>query len=150
MTHLALIGMATAATAVRKPPPPLKPIVVRLDPPPPPKPVKARVVSDDPRPKGPMPPLPRIDVRHIEIPTVVPDFIPPIDLNRGAPSDSFAIGSPRGGAQSGGGLGLFDLTEKPSSGEWRGSELLMRMTASGKPRYPEALRQSGIEGTVLI
>jgi protein TonB len=34
--------------------------------------------------------------------------------------------------------------------EWRGKELLMRIERAAKPRYPEALRQSGIEGRVVV
>ena len=33
---------------------------------------------------------------------------------------------------------------------WRGSELLMRVVTSSIPRYPVALRQSGIDGRVLV
>jgi TonB family protein len=33
---------------------------------------------------------------------------------------------------------------------WTGSEALMRVVTQGRPRYPESLRQSAIEGRVLI
>ncbi|HEX4683669.1 MAG TPA: energy transducer TonB, partial [Gemmatimonadaceae bacterium] len=33
---------------------------------------------------------------------------------------------------------------------WRGSELLMRIVASAVPRFPERLRDAGVEGSVLV
>ena len=36
------------------------------------------------------------------------------------------------------------------STEWRGGELLMRIVASTVPRYPERLRDAGVEGNVMV
>jgi len=38
----------------------------------------------------------------------------------------------------------------PGLEEWRGAELMMRMLAPVVPRYPEALRSAGVEGTVIV
>jgi protein TonB len=34
--------------------------------------------------------------------------------------------------------------------DWRGNELLMRTITSATPRYPESLRQAGLNGRVVI
>src|SRR5262249_9196971 len=57
-----------------------------------------------------------------------------------------------GGGESGGGAGPRSILdgERASSTEWRGNELLMRIVTMAKPRYPERLRELGIEGTVVV
>ncbi|HXT18052.1 MAG TPA: energy transducer TonB [Gemmatimonadaceae bacterium] len=38
----------------------------------------------------------------------------------------------------------------PQIDEWRGRDLLMRIVSSAIPRYPERLRNAGVEGSVLV
>lgn len=45
---------------------------------------------------------------------------------------------------------VVDGGGNPDGDAWRGNELLMRVVTSSIPRYPVALRQSGIEGRVLV
>lgn len=152
--HLAIIGVATAATTAS--PREVKPLeprtVVIYTPKPEPTPATPRrVVPDAPAPGGSLPTLSPIAAVYIDAPTVVPVELPEITLSRGPAADSLIIGSIGGrSGRPGGGFGLVADDDSPSSGEWRGNELLMRMTASGKPRYPDMLRQSGVDGRVLI
>lgn len=152
VTHVALIGAVTAATAATpKPPKPLKPEVIPVvAPPPKPAPQPRRVVTDH-RPRGPILPTPVINIVRIDAPTVVPTELPPIDLTRGLAADSIVIGS-RGGMPECRLGCLVGDDPSPSSGsnEWRGNELLMHLITTAKPRYPEPLRQAGIDGRVLV
>lgn len=45
---------------------------------------------------------------------------------------------------------VVDGGGSPDADAWRGNELLMRVVTSSIPRYPVALRQSGIDGRVLV
>jgi len=149
--HLAIAGLVTAtSTATARRPEPIKPTLVKLQPPAP-KPVE-RTVEIVRETRAGDPTFAPIEVPRFEAPAIVPTKLPEIVLGQGTPTvDTLLINSrPGAGGGATGRLGLLDLDEKPSSGEWRGSELLMRMVNSGKPRYPESLRQAGIDGRVLI
>ena len=55
-----------------------------------------------------------------------------------------------GGSGTPGPRTVVDGGGNPDGDAWRGSELLMRVVTSSIPRYPAALRQSGIDGRVLV
>src|SRR5262245_19848141 len=150
-THLALIAGATVATAdiprATKPP---KPEIVVVTPPVAPKPIEPRRVVTDPNTVAAPGPVTNIVIKRVDAPTIVPANLPPIDMTGAVSADSIVIGGP---PRSGGGtcqLRCLDLTENPSSGEWHTDELLMHLLTPAKPRYPEPLRQAGIEGRVLV
>jgi len=151
-THLALIAGATAATAnLPRAAKPLKPEIVVVTPPAP-KPIEPRqaVVTDQNTAALPGP-IADIVIKHIDAPTTTPIGLPEIDMRGALSADSIVIGS---GASRGGGSGCqlrcLDLTDNGSSGEWHVNELLMHMITPAKPRYPEMLRQAGIDGRVLV
>jgi TonB family protein len=106
----------------------------------------AHVVTDQ-RSSGPVLRLP--DVLHVDVPRTIPTSLPPIDIGRAMPPGEIVIGGngdPDGGARP---RGILD-GERPASTDWRGTELLMRIVTTAKPRYPERLRELGIEGTVVV
>lgn len=147
--HTAIIGAATALTAGGKPAQrtPVEVVSLRLAPP---------VTPDVPRTPMMVVPLhvrgPSFTMRTIDVPTVTPVSLPPIEASTGLSLDSILISSGRpgpGGNGSVGGLTL-GIDEPPRSGPWTGAELLMRIVSSAKPRYPESLRQAGIGGRVLV
>jgi protein TonB len=149
--HLAIIGAAAAVTArgavVRRAPE--KPVWVNMPTPHDPPQVVRTVVPvlpRIPRPGGVS--IPRLDV-DVKAPAVA------INLNSKLgdlswPSTATCVEC-RGGLR-----GLVadavgaDGKGNGESAEWRGSELLMRIVTSAVPRYPERLRDSGIEGSVLV
>jgi len=149
VTHLALIAGATAATAgITRAPKPLKPEVIPVTAPPS-KPIEPRPVVVD-RHTATLGPVVDIVIKRIDAPTTPQVNLPPIDMTGAVAADSIVIGS--GPSRSGGTCQLrcLDLSEKGSSGEWQVNELLMHLLTPLKPRYPEALRQAGIEGSVLV
>ena len=149
-THLALIaGAAAATTGLPRTAKPPKPEIVVVTPPAAPKPEPRRVVTDPPT-VAPAGPVTNIVIARIDAPTTIPVNLPPIDMRGALAADSIVIGS--GPSRSGGTCQLrcLDLSEKPSSGEWQVNELLMHLITPMKPRYPESLRQAGIEGRVLV
>jgi len=81
-------------------------------------------------------------------PSIVPPALPTIDVSSTVAPENISIGSPTRGSDRPG--GTSDLTSDPSPGDWRGSELLMHIVSSAKPRYPETLRQNRIDGRVLV
>src|SRR5262245_45151675 len=148
-THLAIVGfvaVVTAKPAVHREKDPVT--IVRFTPP---------VVRELPKPRPATPTIPTTGpwspVPIFPVVTKVPTSIPPIDLavpNDPTPNE-IAFGDPRsgigrlGGADFGGG-------EPKSRGnaEWNGTETMMRLVVSAKPRYPERLRIAGVNGRVLI
>lgn len=151
--HMAVIGAATVATAAGKSAPLEKPkiVIISLNPPPhPAPPAKQRPAAADAAHSSASIPRP-ITVTQISAPTDIPLSLPAIDLTRGTSLDSIVIGS-AGTGDHGPRRGILDGSgdEAPSGGEWRGTELLMRIVSSAKPRYPESLRQAGIDGRVLV
>jgi protein TonB len=150
-THLALIAGATAATAgIPRTSKPLKPEMIVVTPPAP-KPIEPRrVVVDEPHSVATHGAVTNIVIKRIEAPTTVPVSVPPIDMTGALAADSIVIGGP---SRSSGGtcqLRCLDLTDNGSPGEWHANELLMHLLTPMKPRYPEPLRQAGIEGRVLV
>jgi periplasmic protein TonB len=148
VTHVALIGLATAATVHSAPAKPekTKPDYVVFTRPPEPK-----TVMVQPRTTLPVAKLgstPRIPVIDFVAPPIVPPTLPPINPNGTPTPDGPVI--VRGGSTSRTGLPSLLDGGPPESNEWRGTEVLMHVLASGKPRYPESLRQAGVDGSVLI
>lgn len=148
--HLAIIAAITAHTVHGRTAPPDKPkvVVLRFAQPMVHTPVERPVSTASSRA---LPNLASIVIRRVSVPTFVPRSLPPSMPSAGAPFDSIVISGP--GAGSGGPLGphsVIDGDGGTSTTDWSGRELLMRIVTSAKPRYPEALRQSGIDGRVVV
>ena len=145
--HMAIIGAITATTVhgrvVSKERP--EPVPVRLNSPPPP-PTAHTTVMRRPTP-GPVT-LATIAIHRIDPPTTILNHLPPIDSSFGRGIDSIVIGggSPNPGLANAVGVG----EERSGPSEWVGADLQTRILASGKPRYPESLRQAAIDGRVLV
>lgn len=110
------------------------------EPEPEPEEQQEQVVSLDPPPKG---------FQTVDAPIDIPSEIPPIDLSeRFDPRDFSGIGQ-EGGVFSGveGGTGPVDLTQ--TFMEAAVDEPPERLSGPD-PRYPEMLRQAGIEGSVVL
>ncbi len=147
--HMVIIGAVTAGTvhgtAASKER--TEPVLLRFKnppPPPPPKPIDHVIRDLVPGPviAGP------IQIRRIDPPTTILDHLPPIDSSFGRGIDSIVIG---GGSSSPGlanAIGEGAGRNEPT--EWVGSDLQTRILASGRPRYPESLRQAAIDGRVLV
>jgi len=150
-THLAIIGAVTATT-VHATRPTRDPIVpVHLAPPvhpAPPTPVRPQTRSSAPATRG----TPDIVVEPIHVPTEIPTTMPVVDLTPRVMPDYESI---RPGTPTGSGVGARSVIDGEGSGvadntDWRGNELLMRIVTSGRPRYPDLLRQAGVDGRVLV
>jgi protein TonB len=149
VTHVALIGIATAATVHGSPTKPekAKPVYVAFNRPPEPKPAPVQRQATSPVVKlSRAPSVPAID---FVAPPIVPPSLPPINPGGTPTTDDVVIVRGGSGSQTGR-ASLFDAGPAESSNEWRGSEVLMHILASGKPRYPESLRQAGVAGSVLV
>ena len=150
-THVAIVGMLGAFSVPREAPA-HKPVDVF--------PVQIpREPARRPEPHAPDGGARRRDALTVPIDVPVrlpaPVFgpeLPAIDLARGPSIDSLlrAAASSAGAAAPGGRLDLTSDAPGDGSGEWRGSELLMRIVTSATPRYPESLRHAGIGGRVLV
>jgi TonB family protein len=150
--HLTIIAAATAATAHGRMAlaAPVETVKIAFVPPPSAvstpleRPVARVSISTTPRFNATA-----VVVRHIDIPTTIPTTIPTADYTRGLSSDSIVIASSRGTSRGHPG-GVLDLDDRSSTGELRGNELLMAVITPAKPRYPESLRQTGVDGRVLV
>lgn len=148
--HLAVIAAITANTVHGRTPPAEKPKVVllRYGQPKVTPPVTREVASSA---TASRPDLPSLIIRQVAVPTFAPKSLPPVDFSRGAAFDSIVISS--AGSRGGGPVGphsVIDGEDPSSATDWRGKELLMRIERSVTPRYPDLLRQTGIEGTVIV
>jgi protein TonB len=149
-THLAIIGAVTA-TSVHATRPSRDPIVaVHLEPPSRPAPPRepehlsrtgAHAASREAQ---------FITVEQIHISANVPTTLPLADdLPRPMPDyPTTEPGTPTGSAT--GPRSIVDGERVSDDTDWRGSELLMRIVTSATPRYPESLRQAGLDGRVLV
>jgi protein TonB len=150
--HMGIIGAITAGTvhgtAVSKDKP--EPVLLRFkNPPPPPPPPPPAPTTHTIRDLVPGPVIAGpIQIHRIDPPLTILDHLPPIDSSFGRGLDSIVIGhgssSPGLASATGEGAGRNEPTE------WVGADLQTRILASGKPRYPESLRQAAIDGRVLI
>ena len=145
--HMAIIGAITATAVHGGVAPKERPqsVIVHFDNPPP-APRPARVTTEDVAP-GPVTIAP-IAIRRVDPPTTIPISIPAIDSSFGRGTDSVVIG--HGSSSSPFARGIIDGEERNGSTEWVGADLQTRIVASGKPRYPESLRQAAIDGRVLV
>jgi protein TonB len=149
--HVAILGAlaATAAHGTAASPEKVRPVILSFVPP------VARTPVMRPTAVSATPSLmPRLDIvppPRIAVPTVVPTTLPSIDASRGFSADSITAPLDRG---TGGGSGIargLNLSDDGSgSGAWKGNELLMHILSPARPRYPEALRQAGVDGHVLV
>ena len=89
--------------------------------------------------------LPRIAISNL-----APKSLPAIPLGAEAPPMEPAFGPGSATAGTGRPLGILDGAGEDQAAPWTGRELMMRLVATSKPRYPESLRNAGIEGQVLI
>lgn len=148
-THVAIIGAVTATTvhATRLVRDPI--VSVHITPPANPTPparTEHRAGTNAVSARG----TPDIVVAQIQIPTVVPTSITVTDpLPRVMPDYDANLPGVRTGSVTGA-RSVVDGEGTPDENEWRGSDLLMRIVASGTPRYPESLRRAGVDGRVLV
>ncbi|HEY6830201.1 MAG TPA: TonB family protein [Gemmatimonadaceae bacterium] len=146
-THLAIIAFITMTTVRVAPARPKheRPTAVYFAPPKTVSPPLAHVVSDQRAPglsiDIPTPP-------HIPVPQTIPTSLPPIDFKNAPASNDVVLGGKDTHA-SAGPRSIIE-GEAPASTDWRGTELIMRIVTTARPRYPEHLRALGIEGTVVV
>ena len=147
--HSALIGAAVVATAragiaddktkaekiqfveMKKEPPKPK------EPPPPPPPPKE--IMKAPPPKG---------FQVLRAPVEIPIKIPDIDLTKKVTDEADFSGK---GVKGGVASGVVGGTAKPSNEpyfEFQVEKPVQQIPGTGTPRYPDALRSSGVEGEV--
>ncbi len=148
--HVAIIGFATAATVHGRPSAKVAtpPVIIRFARQPVPVPVthESRAATT---PSG-LPRNPAIPQIVINVPDVAPPSLPPIDAGALPTPDISDVTSSGGGSRRGPrGIGDFG-TDAPESNEWSVHEVMMHVLSTGKPRYPETLRQTGISGQVLV
>jgi protein TonB len=145
--HMVIIGAITAGTvhgtAMSKEKP--VPVLLRFKNPPPPPPT-THMTTHDALP-GPVIGGP-IQIHRIDAPLTIPYRLPPIDSSFGRGLDSIVIG--QGSSSPGLAHAIGDGAERNEPREWVGADLQTRILASGKPRYPESLRQAAIDGRVLV
>jgi protein TonB len=149
--HLAIVGLVTAFT-VPKPrlihtPTPQVHVVIAPKAPPERPHTETRTFAG----RSLSPVIDRsIDVR-LPVPVINTD-LPPIDVAHGPPLDSLLLNGAHSSGGPHGSLGRLDLITDTGgrSSEWRGSEAIMRVVTQVKPRYPESLRNAGIDGRVLV
>jgi len=148
-THVALIGMATAATVHARADKPEKPTptLIHFTPAPAPKPTPVQQAAATPMVK--LTSMPSVPTINLVAPTVVPPTLPPINPGGASTDGDFVIVRGTGNSGTGHSPGI-DLTATESGTDWRGTEVLMHVLSSGKPRYPESLRSAGVDGSVLI
>ena len=90
-------------------------------------------------------------IHRIDIPTIVPTGLPPIDARSFGPTDSIVIGgAPVGGVSGAVGASTIFAVERHDSNEWDSREVFMHVLTPAHPRYPESLRSASIDGRVLI
>ena len=147
VAHATLIAAVVAGTAQGRPAPPTsrKPVAVFLPPPKPRIVAEHQVASSSP---SSVRPTSSVVIRTIEAPRFVPAELPPIDAAAVA-GDCLVVGSssPR---TLGSIVGDLLAESTPDAGSWDTRELLMHVLTTVSPRYPEALRRAGIDGTVVL
>lgn len=146
--HMAVIGGAVIAPAHRKTASPERTaaVIVHFAPPQPLSAAPRRVVTSASGSETVAAPLP---TPVIAVPAVTPVSLPVIEASHAPPIDQVLFG-PAASGTPGRARGLDVGAGPGADAELRGAELVMRIVAAAKPRYPEALRQAGIGGHVLI
>ena len=118
-------------------------VTVKKDEPPPPKeekPPPPEVVMKAPPPKG---------FQVLTAPVDIPDVLPDIDLTKSVTNENDFTGK---GAQGGFAKGTekkVEVKEDQTYFEFQVEKPVMTAPGSGQPRYPDILRQAGVEGDVL-
>jgi len=147
-THLAIVGLVAAVTAktpVHKDKEPAIPVTF------------TRIVQHELPPRPVEPPIKRMgglsSAPTLPVINRLPTALPPIEF--GAPPDPSPTEIKFGDGQSRlGRLGVIDWGDGDrgagGSPDWTGSETMMRLLVSAKPRYPERLRVAGVNGRVRI
>ena len=88
---------------------------------------------------------------RIDIPVVVPDHLPPIDVGPAIPPDQIIISGPDARAGSPMGGGSSTLTGTGSVVDERLVDRAPRLMGNAPdPKYPASLRAAGIEGRVVV
>jgi len=146
-THLAIIGAVTATTVHATRPTRDRVVPVHIVPPsrpaPPPRTAHQARTSGQSTSRG----APVIVVDQIRISTDVRPNLPVIDELPRPIANYDAAGATTAGT---GPRSIVDGDGSGDNTDWRGNELLMRIVTSATPRYPEALRQAGVDGRVLV
>jgi periplasmic protein TonB len=149
LAHAVLIGGAVVATAGSRPAPPPPPVDVG--------PVVFRVPAVVPPPESPQS-RPVVEVANpavpslpaLQVPTIIPSTIPSIDFAAPATPPVF---SDRRSHETGDGCsgicGVHGTTSETPT--WVGNDAMMQLRERVvPPRYPERLRQAGVEGRVVV
>ena len=148
LAHAALIGAAVFATAGERRPPPPPPVDDRQ---------VVFPVAVAPVPRASRPPAapdiapPTIpSLPALQVPVVIPSVIPPIDFAQPATPSDF---TERRSHEAGDGCRAVCAGPAPQSETptWGGNDAIMQLREQiVPPRYPERLRQAGVEGRVLV
>ena len=120
--------------------------------------VSAPMVPRPSAPRSPMrpqppasPTVPQLSLRVIPIPTIAPIALPPIEMRGEELPDLVITGGPHRGSNTIGGPG--GPGELPAGGivnENMVDDLPRMIGSTTAPRYPAALRESGISGRVVV
>lgn len=148
-THLAVLGAVGVGTmrqvdrSLDRPKAQI--ITFHLPPRPAPATDRASTVRERPSPWTESPMLPRIAISN-----VAPTSLPAISLGVVPPASDPAFGPGSAAPGNGPPRGILDGGGDDTAAPWTGRELMMRLLATSKPRYPESLRSAGVDGQVLI
>jgi protein TonB len=152
VSHVAMIGLVTAATLPRPEKTKEPPVTIIHFNPPPVRPVP--VVPEQPVKSPARAVVPTLATRTIEYPAIVPKALPPIDFAAAPIVDPSTVDIVAPGDRRARSMAIGIVTPGSSgdenAGTWNGSEALMHLTSTARPRYPETLRAAGISGQVLI
>jgi protein TonB len=139
---------------MKKEPP--KPPEVKKEEPPPPKQKKA-----EPKQENPLPPAPKVEIAPpkgfevLKAPVTIPVEIPKVDLSAKATNEAdFSGKGVKGGTAEGkeGGTGTGEGTKVASDQpyfEYQVEVPVEPIASTIHPKYPEALRSSGVQGQVI-
>ena len=98
-----------------------------------------------------LPTLPQLSLRAIPIPTIASTALPPIELRGPELPDLVIIGGPhRGGSVTTGPGGSGELTSGGIVSENTVDQVPRMIGSAAPPRYPAALRESGVSGRVVV
>jgi periplasmic protein TonB len=150
VVHLAIITASVAGTTIAKPAPKHREPVIVIVPPQPktPEPKAVRPVRRESQTSNPT--TSTLVIKQIDVPTKIPIGIPDIDIRGAVTPDSIVIGGGPGTKTGGIGRSLIGGDDPVPSNEWRGNDAYMNLIKTATPRYPESLRQAGVDGRVLI
>jgi protein TonB len=148
-THLAIVGFVAMATAKTPPQRDKEPTEIFR--------IPAPVIRQPTAPRHVAPSIPRTggwtSAPVLPVITSIPPTLPPVELR--VPPDAtpseVVFGDGRPGVRQ---LGAIDVGggdgNAGGSADWSGTETMMRLVVSAKPRYPERLRVAGVNGRVRI